>query len=236
MPPYFLVTQLATGFHYRMAKAPVIEAHQIRHAMKVAAVTGQTPLRDVALLAVLYSTGLTPNELAKLVVADYLAPDGAVRVESSVRAESAFNGKPRPLIWANQKARDALDACLSHRLALRHGVAVPRTLFRGLDPASPLFLTDAGTPFAFTRRLTRTGAASYSCETLTEILRRLRTQAGIENGNASAARRTFAVSLHRQGRSHRIIQELIGVSSITAVKRLVDADPVALSSIVRGVI
>ena len=49
-----------------MAKAPVIELQQVRHALKVAAVTGQAPLRDVALLAVLYSTGITPNEAAKL--------------------------------------------------------------------------------------------------------------------------------------------------------------------------
>src|SRR5258706_3603837 len=35
-----------------MAKAPVIEKHQFAHMVKVAAVTGQSPQRDVALLAV----------------------------------------------------------------------------------------------------------------------------------------------------------------------------------------
>ncbi len=36
-----------------MAKPPVIEPHEIRHALKVAAVTGQNTVRDVALLTVL---------------------------------------------------------------------------------------------------------------------------------------------------------------------------------------
>ena len=44
-----------------MAKPPVIESHEIRHALKVAAVTGQNPVRDVALLTVFYGTGLTAN-------------------------------------------------------------------------------------------------------------------------------------------------------------------------------
>jgi site-specific recombinase XerD len=219
-----------------MSKSPVIEHHQMRHALKVAAVTGHTPLRDVALLAVFYSTGITANETAKLSVSDYLAEDGQTRVDSTLRAEIAFNGKARPLVWANHKACAALDDYLCHRSEQRQGVTTAPAAYRGLDPHSPLFLTDAGEPFTFTRRVTRTGAASYSCESLTEIVRRLHLQAGIEQGNASAARRSFAVGLHRQGRSLKIIQKLIGVSSLAAVKRLVDGDPVTLASVVRGVL
>jgi site-specific recombinase XerD len=219
-----------------MAKHPVIEPHQLRHALKVAAGTGQTPIRDVALLLLFYGTGLMPNEVAKLVVSDYLEADGAVRVDSAVRAEIAFNGKPRPLVWANAKTCRAIDDYLAYRLVAHHGVTTTPAAYRGLDPHGPLFLTDDGKPFSFTKRITSTGAISYSCETLNEIVRRLHTQAGIEGGNASAARRTFAVRLHRDGRSLKLIQELIGVSSLSAVKNLIDADPVRLSAIVSGVI
>jgi site-specific recombinase XerD len=219
-----------------MAKPPVIEPHQVRHALKVAAVTGQNPVRDVALLFVFYGTGVTPNEAAKLLVSDYLAANGKVRVDSAVRAEIAFNGKARPLVWASNKTCAAIDGYLAYRLAARHAVTTSPAAYRGLDPSSPLFLTGDGEPFAFTRRVTATGAVSYSCETLTEIVRRLHQQAGIEHGNASAARRTFAVRLHRDGRSLKLIQELIGVSSLSAVKNLVEGDPVRLSSIVSGVI
>lgn len=219
-----------------MAKPPVIEPHQLRHALKVAAVTGQNTLRDVALLIVFYGTGLTPNEAAKLLVSDYLETNGQIRIDSAVRAEIAFNGKRRPLVWSNARTCSAIDGYLAYRVGARHGITTSPEAYRGLDPRSPLFLTGDGEPFAFTRRVTGTGAVSYSCETLTEIVRRLHQQAGIEHGNASAARRTFAVRLHRDGRSLKLIQELIGVSSLTAVKNLVEGDPVRLSSIVSGVI
>ena len=219
-----------------MSKPPVIEPHQIRHALKVARVTGQNTTRDAALLLVFYSTGLMPNEAAKLLVSDYIGANGAVRVESTVRAEIAFNGKARPLVWASAKTCAAIDDYLTYRLATRQAITTSRAAYRGLDPNSSLFLAGDGEPFAFTRRVTSTGAVSYSCETLTEIVRRLHQQAGIEHGNASAARRTFAVRLHRDGRSLKLIQELIGVSSLSAVKKLIESDPVRLASIVSGVI
>ncbi|MXN79847.1 tyrosine-type recombinase/integrase [Burkholderia sp. 4701] len=216
--------------------AKVVEPHQLRHALKVAAVTGQNPARDVALLLLFYGTGVTPNEAAKLLVSDYLEANGDVRIESAVRAEIAFNGKARPLVWANAKTCRAIDDYLAYRLVARHGVTTSPAAYRGLDPLGPLFRAGDGKPFTFTRRVTGSGAISYSCETLTEIVRRLHQQAGIEHGNASAARRTFAVRLHRDGRSLKLIQELIGVSSLSAVKNLIEGDPVRLSSIVSGVI
>jgi integrase len=190
----------------------------------------------VALLLVASGTGLTPNETAKLQVSDYLKANGEVAIDSTVRREIAFNGNTRPLCWASAKVRTAVDRYLEHRIASRHGATSSPAAYRGLDPHGPLFMTGEGEPFAFTRRVTPAGAISYSCETLTEIYRRLHQQAGIPNGNASAARRTFAVMLHRQGRSLKLIQELIGVSSLSAVKRLVDGEAVRLATIVSAVI
>ncbi len=134
------------------------------------------------------------------------------------RAEIAFNGKARPLIWASSKICQAINDYLSYRLVARQGVTTTPAAYRGLDPHGSLFRASDGEPFAFTRRVTGSGVISYSCETLTEIARRLHQQAGIEGGNASAARRTFAVRLHRDGRSLKLIQELLGVSSLSAFR------------------
>lgn len=49
-----------------------VEDAAMRHAMKVAAVSGQTPARDLALLCMLYGTGMTATELAQLEVADVI--------------------------------------------------------------------------------------------------------------------------------------------------------------------
>lgn len=159
-----------------------------------------------------------------------------MRVGSTLSREIAFNGKARPLVWTNLKAREGLDGYLRYRREAHHGISTAHAAYRGLDPLSPLFLTRDGSPFTFNRHIMRTGAVSYSCETLNEIIRCLHTQAGIEHGNANAARRTFAVTLHRRGRSPKLIQTLVGVSNLAAVKRLVDGDPVTLASVVRGVI
>lgn len=218
-----------------MAKAPVVEDSEFRHALKVAAITGQSRERDVALLWAAYGTGLMPIELAKLTVGDYLADDGTVRDESLVRPEVAFNEMPRKLFWVNKGVVSALDAYLELRIKNGFGLG-DEGRFRGLNPESPLFLTREGEPFTFTKRVTKSGVASYSCETLTQIIRRLHTQAGIESGSALSARRTFGVRLHRKGYDLRHIQVLLGVQSLTAVKRMVEADPVRLGAIVARII
>lgn len=46
-----------------------------------------------------------------------------MRVDSAVRAEIAFNGNPRPLVWANAKTCRAIDDYLAYRLVARHGVS-----------------------------------------------------------------------------------------------------------------
>ncbi|MCZ8254705.1 MAG: tyrosine-type recombinase/integrase [Polaromonas sp.] len=219
-----------------MAKPPVIEDVQMRHAMKVAAVTGQAPARDVALLAVLYGTGMSATEMAQLEIADVLNVDGSYRHRSEVRAAISFNSKVRPIYWVNQRVRDALDTYLAVRVASGHGITAWRSQWRGLEQLGPVFLTNDGRPFALTTRRTGAGNTSRSCEVLTEIIRRLHLQAGIEAAGASAARRTFAVRLHRAGYDLRHIREVLGLATLSAAKSLAGTDPVDLGRIVAKVI
>nr|WP_057929861.1 tyrosine-type recombinase/integrase [Burkholderia ambifaria] len=219
-----------------MAKAPVIEERQLRHMLKVAAVTGESPLRDVALLYVLYGTGMMLTELASLTVRDYLMESGAVRKESAVRAAIAHNGRERPMFWVNVKVVAALDAYLAYRTAHRHRVTLRKSAYRGLDPDGPLFLRADGEPYRLTARNSSTGAISYSCDALSQVFRRLPAQAGIEGGHALAGRRTFAVRMHRKGFDLRHISELLGHSTLTATKRLIDSDPVALGELVERIL
>lgn len=110
-----------------MAKAPVIEDTQMRHAIKVVAVTGQTPARDVALLHVLYGTGMTATEVAQLEVADVLEERGELDrrryrglspatplIVTRRGAGFALNRKPR--MFADGEVEDywACDALQAH--------------------------------------------------------------------------------------------------------------------------
>lgn len=215
-----------------MAKPPVIEDKQFEHMLKATAAYSRTPERDAALLMVLYGTALATTELAKITVADYLEPIGTVKVTSSVRVDVAHNGEERPLYWSNKRVVLALDKYLEWRLSTKQGVTVKTGAYRGLDPDSSIFLTDAGQPYALQKKMLPSGVLSYSCNTLGAYISKLHANAGLEGGNAQAARRSWAVKQHRQGRDLVHIAAILGHKSITTTKRLVDGDPVRLADIV----
>lgn len=74
-----------------MAKAPVVEENDLRRLLKVSAVSGESPVRNVALVYVLYGTGMMLTEVASITPRDYLTETGLVREKSEVRAEIAHN-------------------------------------------------------------------------------------------------------------------------------------------------
>ena len=219
-----------------MAKAPYIEEGRLRHLLKVAGISGESPLRNVALLTTVYGTGMMLTEIARMPVRAYLNGDGSVREKSCVDAAIAYNGKERPIYWSNTKVTNAMDAYLAYRAAQRQGATSMATAFRGLDPDGPLFLTGEGQPYKLIERRTRSGTPSYSCDSLSQLFRKLHLQAGIEGASAMSGRRTFAVRLANNGFDLRHINELLGHETLTATKRLIDADPVRLGAIVARVI
>ncbi|MCP3724714.1 tyrosine-type recombinase/integrase [Paraburkholderia sp. CNPSo 3272] len=219
-----------------MAKTPYIEDARLKHLLKVSAISGESRERNVALLMVIYGTGMMLTEVARLPVSAYLKGDGALLEKSKIAAELAYNGKERPLWWSNAKVVNAIDMYLTFRIESGHGVTTRKAAYRGLDPESPLFLTGDGKPYRLMTRKTSTGAVSYSCDSMSQLFRKLHSQAGIEGASAMLGRRTFAVRLHRLGFDLRRINELLGHETLTATKRLIDADPVRLGAIVAGVI
>ncbi|TYK74143.1 site-specific integrase [Comamonas sp. Z1] len=219
-----------------MAKPQVISDRQFEHMLKATAAYSRVPERDKALLLTLYGTALAVTELACLTVADYLMPTGEIHEKSRVRAEIAHNGVPRPLYWTNKRVSTALDEYLAWRVKHKHGVTVKHGAYRGLDPSSAVFLTEAGAAYGLTEKVLVSGALSYSCNALTAYISRLHANAGIEGGSAQSARRTFATKLRRLGYDYRHLAEILGVKSVTTVKRLVEADPVDLGEIVAGAV
>lgn len=174
------------------------------------------------------------TELATLPVSRYLKTNSTLLEKSCIPAVIAYNGKERPLWWSNVKVVAAIDKYLEYRVRHNHGVTTRQAAFKSLDPDSPIFLTGDGEPYKLIKRKTATGAISYSCDSLSQLIRRLHLQAGIEGGSAADARRTFAVRLHRFGYDLRHINELLGHETLSATKKLIDADPVRLGAIVAG--
>ena len=79
------------------------------------------------------------------------------------------------------------------------GKATRKAAYRGLDPDSSLFRTSEGEPYRLTTRKTSAGAISYSCDSLSQLFRKLHLHAGIEGASAMSGRRTFAIRLHQKG-------------------------------------
>lgn len=220
-----------------MPKAIVVEDAQLEHAVKVARVSSkENGTRDAALLLCCFGTGLKTTELAMLRVSDYLLATGQVKEESTVRAEIAFNGRVRPLHWVNKKLVNAIDAHLSERLERGLGVTNRIAAYRGLDPDSGLFVSGRTGEALKVSRQIKAGKTYYSAEQVSSLIIRLFNQAGIEGASALSGRRTLAVKLYRQRIDLRHIGEILGMTSLKAIKQLCETDPVKLGDLIKKII
>lgn len=220
-----------------MPKAIVVEDDQLEHAVKVAKISSpENGIRDAALLLACFGTGMTVTEICRLRVSDYLAEDGATLRDSFVRSEVAYNHRQRPLCWTNKKLTNAIDAHLVERLRLGHGVSTRKAAYRGLDPASCLFVSGRTGEGLKISAKQRDGKTYYSATQLSRLFTKLFAQAGIEGASAQSGRRTLAVKLKRRGIDLRHISEILGIESLEAVKKLCAGDPARLGDIVRRII
>lgn len=67
-----------------------------------------------------------------------------------------------------------------------------------------------------TARRTSASNVPRSCESLTQTIRKLHEQAGIESAGALSARRTFGERMKREGYDLRHIREVLGLATLSA--------------------
>lgn len=192
------------------------------------------PHRDVALLYVLLTTGARPLEIARLEVHDYLHADGSVREESVMRAEVAVNRKSRPLFFASEKAREAIDRYLAERAGQLPAVPL-HAPYRRLDPQSRLFLTEKGTPFAIHSHGAQ-GQMRFLCRGILETYRKIFRRIGLPGVSALSVRRTVATRMYERGAAEDQIGEILGISEKKSVRELLPKQRQSLQSVVRGLV
>ena len=215
-----------------MSKPYAITGKQFEHLLRTTEALSECQERDAALLLVLYGIALTTTELATIKVSDYLGVTGKRRVTSSVRSDISHNGIERPLYWSNPRVVESLDTYLEWRLKKEHGTTETKGEYRGMDPESPLFLTDLGRPYSLTTRTLPSGAVSASSNALGALLSRLHATAGVPNGTAQSARKAWAIKQYRNGVGLEYIAALLGHRSIATTKRLVAGEHVDLCDLV----
>jgi integrase len=214
-----------------MAKAVYITNNQRKNLFETTGVCSNNPKRDQALLALVLGTPMKVIELSRLTVADVLSESGDFLKDCAMRPELAFNGKPRPLSWESKRLREYVGWYLDYRKKVQFGQSNLPGAYLGLDPESPLILTDDGKPFPLDRRTTPKGTITYTCSSMTRLISKRMSEAGIEGGTAESGRRTFAVNLQRHGGSHKLIHDLLGNANLKTTRRLLDSDPEDLGAI-----
>lgn len=229
-----------------MAKSKILEDTELDWVLKVTRrESGINAPRNVALLLTYIGTALSPGELGQLLVSDCIDPDGAFLSggqpvtgkrkprASVVRAEIAFNRRTRPLYWNNKRIQHALDAYFDDRLKRGLGIWKHAT-YRGLNPSSCLFLGRISQCFTYRETEGEVGIKHRQYASISNLINKLFKSAGVEG--AVSARRTLAVKLTRKGVDVRVIAELLGMSSLTNVRKLCEGDTARLADLVRNVI
>jgi integrase/recombinase XerD len=187
----------------RLPKA--ISVTEIERLLQAAgAGDGPAPLRDRALLELLYGTGARISEAIGLDIddLDLVIGDDPARVPAAVRVPAAFRlagkGGRQRMVPAGSYARQALEAYLV-RARPTFAVAARR------GPASPaVFLNARG------GRLTRQGAWA--------ALRAAAGRAGLAEVSPHTLRHSFATHLLDGGADVRVVQELLGHASVTTTQ------------------
>lgn len=157
---------------------------------------GLIPVRDRALLELLYSSGLRVSEVAGLTIDDLNLREGLVKARGK--------GKKERIVPVGAKARDALKSYLVERMLFKKKRSLP-------DSDAAFFLNRAGE--RLTDRQIRRIVVKYA---------RL---AGI-NGQIGphTLRHTFATHLLVGGADLRSIQELLGHSSLSTTQKYTHLD------------
>ncbi|QAY71889.1 site-specific tyrosine recombinase XerD [Xylanimonas protaetiae] len=184
-------------------RAPT-QLRRLPHALSVDAVTrllecagvgdGPVPLRDRALLELLYSTGGRISEVVGLDV-DALGWLGAEGDDVPAVVRLHGKGDKERIVPVGSYARSALDAYL---------VRARPALAAAGSGTPALFLNTRGRP------LSRQSAWA--------VLQAASSRAGLENVSPHTLRHSFATHLLQGGADVRVVQELLGHASVTTTQ------------------
>lgn len=206
--------------------ATALRHGQFRHVIRVAAVTGRLPERNVMLLWFTHTTGIRVTELSLLEIRDLMFPSGQLRTEIYLRSAITKHGRPRTIYLSHPKAIIAVEAWLSFRIDMGWEHYQEET-YRGFKPKGRFVLTHKGRAFelARKRRLLDSGPAEYlCCDALQQAMSRVYRQAGIKGGSSHSGRRTLAARVLADSGSVELVQQVLGHSELDHTWPYLDVD------------
>lgn len=202
------------------------EIHETASSIRLRSSQGSA---DVALFYLMLATGAKPLEIARIRIRDVLEPSGVVKRISVLPAEATIAGRARPLILRSQVMREALADYMRYRFANKHGLG-PDERYRGLDPASALFLDANGSSYSIATS-DEEGASRHLCRGMLDACRRLFRLSGIPGMCGTTIRKTLANRLAERGANLRQIRTVFGIRDLKTARELIGEKQVALEDL-----
>lgn len=203
-------------------RAAVLSDKQLRHAIRVAEISGRIPIRDVMLLLLTHTTGLRITEVSLLKISDVMLGTGVLKREVFIRAITTKSHRARTVYLTHPKTIAAIEAWLAYRRVRAWCLTGVPDQYRGIDPESKLVLTRKGRAFEQSRKykLMFDGRTDvyFSCDALQAVMTRLFKQAGIRGASSHRGRRGLATRVVAQTGDVELASILLGHSTIEEVR------------------
>jgi len=208
------VRRLLDKYEPSEGKAAVVSAPKdLSHILFVAS-KGELGRRNVAIMWMLFGSGLRITEVGQLKVSDVFYPDGELKTSFVIPGTYTKTGKPRTAYIIVPQQREALEAWRLHRLADKAMISDDAS-YGGLNGNSPLFLSKKGAwrKFAFNvkKYKTKNGVKdTLVCASLENTVREIIKSAGIQGGSSHSGRRSLATLMDHKGYDLDLIQKILG--------------------------
>lgn len=210
-------------------KAQIVETpKQLAHILWAAS-RGATGERNVALIWMLFGSGLRINEAAQLTIKDIYRKSGELKESFRLPGSCTKTSNPRQAYILVPQQREALGALRGQRLRDRVMLSDDGT-YGGLAPDSPVFLSLKGKTWrklAFNPKKYRDSEGvvktTMVCGSLENLARELIKLADVHGGSSHSGRRSLGTWLDRKGYDLGMIQQVLGHA--TPEMTLVYIDP-----------
>lgn len=206
---------LASPEHGKGQAQIVDRPSQLAHILWAAS-RGDLGRRNVAVIWMLFGSGLRVNEVAHLKVADLFYRDGSLKEAFIVPGVTTKTKKSRPAFILARQHREALTAWQDQRLDEGAFLSDDGS-YGGLRGDSHLFLGKRGRTWrrlSFNDKKYKTKAGEIVttkvCGSLENLVRDLLKGAGLIYGSSHSGRRTLATWLDRKGYDLELIQLILG--------------------------
>jgi len=208
------VRRLLDKYEPGEGKAAVVSAPKdLSHILFVAS-KGELGRRNVAIIWMLFGSGLRVTEVGQLKVSDVYYPDGELKKSFVIPGTYTKTSKPRTAYIIVPQQREALEAWRQHRISEK-AMTSDDGSFGELSGGSPLFLSKKGAwrKFAFNTKKYKTNNGikeTLVCASLENTVRDIIKSSGIQGGSSHSGRRSLATLMDHKGYDLDLIQKILG--------------------------